>query len=305
MSKVVLITGATGKQGGAVVTALLASPEASKITILAVTRNAESASAKKLVEKGCKIVVGDLHDVPGVFESAKKITSEPIWGVFSIQIPLGKGASVETEEKQGKDLVDAALANNVQQFVYTSVDRGGDSKSYENPTPIPHFISKHNIEHHLVDKAGDKMKWTILRPVAFMDNATPDMMGKVFATTWSLAVKEKPLQLIASSDIGWFGAQAFINPSQYANKSLSLAGDSLSFAEASDVFESKVGYPLPKTFSFFGSALMWAIADVGKMFNWFYTDGYGADVKELKKTHPGLLSFGEWLEKESKFEMKK
>jgi uncharacterized protein YbjT (DUF2867 family) len=86
MSKIVLITGATGKQGGAVINTLLASPEASSFTILAVTRNAESNSAKKLVEKGCKIVQGDLHDVPGVFEAAKKVTSEPIWGVFSVQV---------------------------------------------------------------------------------------------------------------------------------------------------------------------------------------------------------------------------
>jgi uncharacterized protein YbjT (DUF2867 family) len=86
MSKVILITGATGKQGGAVIDALLTSPEASNFTILAVTRNAESGSAKKLVEKGCKIVQGDLHDVPGVFDAVKKVTSEPIWGVFSVQV---------------------------------------------------------------------------------------------------------------------------------------------------------------------------------------------------------------------------
>jgi len=305
MSKVVLITGATGKQGGAVIDALLASSEVSSFTILAVTRNAESGSAKKLVEKGCKIVQGDLHDVPAIFESAKKVTSEPIWGVFSVQIPLGKGATVQTEEKQGKDLVDAALANNVQHFVYTSVDRGGEAKSYENPTPIPHFISKHNIEHHLVDNASDKMKWTILRPVAFMDNATPDFMGKCFATMWSLAVKEKPFQLIAVSDIGHFGAQALIKPDEYAGKSISLAGDSLSFAEANEVFKGKVGTDMPKTFGFIGSAIMMMVGDVGKMFNWFYTDGYGTDIPALKKQHPGLLSFGEWLEKESKFEIKK
>jgi nucleoside-diphosphate-sugar epimerase len=86
MPKVVLITGATGKQGGAVIDALRASAEGSNFDILAVTRNAESASAKSLQAKGCKIVQGDLHDVPGLFESAKKITSDPIWGVFSVQV---------------------------------------------------------------------------------------------------------------------------------------------------------------------------------------------------------------------------
>jgi hypothetical protein len=149
------------------------------------------------------------------------------------------------------------------------------------------------------------MKWTILRPVAFMDNATPDFMGKCFATMWSIAVKEKPLQLIATADIGHFGAQAFINPNEYAGKSISLAGDSLSFEEANEVFKSKIGTDMPITYGFIGSAIMWGIADVGKMFQWFYTDGYGVDVPALKKKHPGLMSFAEWLEKESKFAVKK
>jgi len=169
MSKVILITGATGKQGGATINALLNSPEAKAFTLLAVTRNAESESAKKLKDKGVKIVQGDLNDVPSIFESAKKVTSQPIWGVFSVQLAMGKGASAKSEEAQGKALVDGALENGVKMFVYTSVDRGGDDKSFDNPTDVPHFISKYHIEHHLVEKAKGKMDYTILRPVAFFD----------------------------------------------------------------------------------------------------------------------------------------
>jgi NAD(P)-dependent dehydrogenase (short-subunit alcohol dehydrogenase family) len=86
MTKAILVTGATGKQGGAVVKALLEAPNAADYTILAVTRKPESASATKLVEKGVKIVQGDLNDVPAIFESAKKVASMPIWGVFSVQV---------------------------------------------------------------------------------------------------------------------------------------------------------------------------------------------------------------------------
>lgn len=85
MSKVILVTGATGKQGGAAIKAILSSPNASDFTLLAVTRNTESASAKSLVSKGVKLVQGDLNDVPALFESAKEI-AQPIWGVFSVQV---------------------------------------------------------------------------------------------------------------------------------------------------------------------------------------------------------------------------
>jgi uncharacterized protein YbjT (DUF2867 family) len=171
MTKPILVTGATGKQGGAVVNALLESPNAKDFTILAVTRNPESASAKRLVERGVQIVQGDLNDVEDIFSAAKAVNKEPIWGVFSVQTPMAKSTNVQTEEAQGKALVDAALAHDVKFFVYSSIDRGGE-KSFDNPTPIPHFISKHNIEHHLVDKAGakgEKLGWTILRPTAFLD----------------------------------------------------------------------------------------------------------------------------------------
>jgi uncharacterized protein YbjT (DUF2867 family) len=88
MSKVILVTGATGKQGGSCIESLLAAPNASDYTILAVTRSPESASAKKLSEKGVKVVQGDLNDVPAIFESAKKLVDQPVWGVFSVQVWL-------------------------------------------------------------------------------------------------------------------------------------------------------------------------------------------------------------------------
>lgn len=88
MPKVLLITGATGKQGGATINALVASPQASDFTILAVTRSPDSASAQKLQQKcpSIKIIKGDLSDCPAIFEAAKDAVSDPVWGVFSVQV---------------------------------------------------------------------------------------------------------------------------------------------------------------------------------------------------------------------------
>jgi uncharacterized protein YbjT (DUF2867 family) len=86
-----------------------------------------------------------------------------------VRVSHGTGASVATEEAQGKALVDASIANGVEYFVYSSVDRGGDEESWENPTSIPHFAAKHRIELHLRETAADKMMWTILRPTVFME----------------------------------------------------------------------------------------------------------------------------------------
>jgi len=134
-------------------------------------------------------------------------------------------------------------------------------------------------------------------------------MGKGFATMFKISLKQgaeaKPLQLIAVSDIGIFAALAFQKPEEYNGKSLSLAGADITFDQANDIFKEKTGADAPTTFGFLGSALLWGIKEVGTMFHWFYTDGYGADVAELKKLHPGLLDLGAWLEKEGKFELVK
>lgn len=300
MSKAILVTGATGKQGGSTIQTLLASPRASEFTILAVTRNPDSPGAKKLASQGCKLVKGDLNDVPAIFSAAKAINPN-IWGVFSVQIPMGQGQSVETEEAQGKALVDEALKYDVKHFVYTSVDRQGD-KSYENPTNVPHFISKHNIEHHLVDSikaSNDKMTWTILRPVAFMEGFQKGMFGKVFGATFKLFLREKPLQFVAVSDIGHFSAEAFLNPDKYAGRSITLAGDELTFAQAKEVFEKTTGETFPETYWFFGTLLTWAIKEVRVMMNWFYDEGYNCDIAALRKEWPGLMDFATWLEKDS------
>jgi len=299
MSKALLITGATGKQGGAVIDALIASPSSNDFTIFAVTRNPSSPSATALSQKAqnIKVIQGNLDDCPAIFATA----NTPIWGVYSVQLPFGGGATPATEERQGKALIDAALANQVHHFVYASVDRGG-AKSSSDPTNVPHFISKHNIEKHLEEKSagGSKMSYTILRPVAFMENLTPDFMGKMFATMWKSALApDRKLQLISTTDIGYFTAEAFSHPedSQYKNTSISLAGDDLTFDEASAVFQKVVGTPMPSTFGILGQGLMWMMADLGIMFRWINANGYAADIAALKKQDPNLLSFADWLKK--------
>jgi uncharacterized protein YbjT (DUF2867 family) len=74
-------------QGGATIRALLASPHAADFTLLAVTRNPDSASAKRLADQGVKLVKGDLNDTPAVFEAAKALLepTQSLWGVFSVQ----------------------------------------------------------------------------------------------------------------------------------------------------------------------------------------------------------------------------
>ncbi|RDW78934.1 Nucleoside-diphosphate-sugar epimerase family protein [Aspergillus mulundensis] len=294
----VLITGATGKQGGSLIRSLV--NRSAPFEILAVTRNPSSASAQKLasLSSRIKLVQGDLDNPSSIFRNAQQLTNTPIWGVYSVQAAINNAA----EEPQGKALIDEALRQNVKFFVYSSVDRGGETRSFNSPTTIPHFVKKHNIEHHLVERSKDtNMDWVILRPTAFYENLTPDFFGKVFATCFKMALQGKPLQLVATSDIGFFGADAFMKPEEYKGRAISLAGDELTFDGMQAVFEQKMGRPLPLTFRPVCSLFMAMMKDMGYMFKWFREEGYGANIEQLKKVNPEMKTFATWLEKESAF----
>lgn len=86
MSRTVLVTGATGKQGGSVIAALLEAK--ADFEILAVTRDASSSGAQKLQAKSSniKLVEGNLDEPEKIFDDARKATLQPIWGVFSVQV---------------------------------------------------------------------------------------------------------------------------------------------------------------------------------------------------------------------------
>lgn len=305
MSNTLLITGATGKQGGSVIDAILSNPaQASKFTLLGVTRDANTASAKKLAARSpsIKLVQGNLDDVPSLFRAAKELEQKPIWGVFSVQVSMGKGVTVDGEIQQGKSLIDESIKQGVKHFVYSSIERGGDEASWDNETPVPHFQTKYHIERHLRDVAGDKMGWTILRPVAFMDNLQPNFPAKVFATALRDTLNGKPLQWVAPSDIGFCAAQAFENPEEWDHKAVGLAGDELDFAGLCKVFENKTGAPVGTTFGFLGSALKWGVPEMNHLLSWFASDGYKADIQKLRSIHPAMMDMETWLVKSSNFQ---
>ncbi|KAI1809554.1 NAD(P)-binding protein [Poronia punctata] len=315
--RVILVTGATGKQGAAVVKSILRSYPG-RFYVLGLTRKIESFKAQSLIQichgsETLRLVEGDLDDVPNVFAEARRVVKaevnpdcDDIWGVFSVQVSMGKGVTAESEISQGKALVDESIRNGVSHFVYSSVERGGDEASWNNQTPIPHFQSKYHIEHYLRHQAaaaGGKMGWTILRPVAFMDNLTPGFATQVFVTALHNWLGDKPLQWVATTDIGVFAAKAFAYPEAWNGRAMGIAGDELTFEQMDDVFDKITGDNVPTTISLLGSALTWLSAELRLMIGWFASDGYRADIQACRDEYPQMSTMERWLVKDSPFEV--
>lgn len=216
------------------------------------------------------------------------------------QVPAFNKDGAAIEQRQGQALVDSAIKHGVKHFVYTSVDRHGEA-SIDNPTNVPHFASKHRIEHHLISRAkATDMAWTILRPVAFMENFAPGFVGRVFASAWGAVIRSRPLQLVAADDIGVFAAKSFLQPDRFRGRAVSLAGDELTFGEMVEVFRRKTGAEPPRTWNWVARLVLWLSEEMGTMYAFFEREGYAANIPELKKEHPGLKDLGAWLEENYK-----
>ena len=189
---VILVTGATGQQGGAVARELLAKGH----KVRAMTRQPDGEAARALKKLGAEVVSGDLNDAAS-FERALA----GAWGVFAVQNTWEAG--VELEETQGKRIAEVARKQNVQHFVYASV------ASAHRKTGIPHFENKWRVEEK-VRRLGFPSH-TILRPVFFMENlASPSFLPAIQEGKLAIGIKPTTvLQMIAVQDIGKYGARAF------------------------------------------------------------------------------------------------
>ncbi len=286
--KTILVTGATGKQGGAVIDNLLAADNGSSLHIIAVTRDTTTSTAQKLASvPNVTVISGDMSDPDVIFQKAGAV-----WGVFSVQI------NSDAEERQGKAMVDAAVLHGVQHFVYSSADRGGPERSEVNPTNVKNLAAKFNIEKHLqqrAEKSPQQLTYTILRPVTFFDNLTADIHGKGFARMWE-QLGEKKLQFVSTKDIGWFAAQSLLHPERYQNSALALVGDELTQPEADVIFRQVIGSTMPMLPCPIASAVKMALKDtVGDMFKWFKHDGYGGDVEMCRHMKADMEDFPTWL----------
>src|SRR5689334_16414376 len=106
-NKVVLVTGATGRQGGATARQLLAKGWQVRVIV----RDPNKPAAQALRQVGAEVVQGDYED-----RASLDAATRGVYGVFSVQAAFG-----DTEAQQAKQIADAAKAANVQHFVYTSV----------------------------------------------------------------------------------------------------------------------------------------------------------------------------------------
>ena len=279
-NQTILITGATGQQGGATARALAGKG----FKIRALTRKPDGDAAKALAAAGADIVTGDLND-----ESSLKAALAGAWGAYAVQNTWEAG--VEGEETQGKRFATLAKAAGVEHFVYASVG------SAHRNTGIPHFENKSRVEDTI--RGLGFPSHAIVRPVFFMEN----MVSAWFLNgdkIYSALQPSTPLQMIAVNDIGQYGALAFTDAARFRNRAIDIAGDSVTMSEAAATLSGALGRQIEYV-QIPMSEVRKNSEDFALMLEWFEAVGYNADIAgNAKEFGIAPTSFASWAATQKK-----
>jgi uncharacterized protein YbjT (DUF2867 family) len=261
----VLVVGATGNQGGAVVDHLLASDAA--FDVRGLTRDATSDAAAALEDRGVTMVEGDLDDP----ETLRGPVADAD-AVFAVTNFWTQG--YDAQVRQGKAIADVASEEGVDQFVFSGVG------SHDEDTGVPHFDSAGEIDDHIRNL---DLPWTILKPVFFMENLEAFAEDVVDDGQLALPLAEGVgLQMVTNDDLGHAAAVALANPEEFVGESIDIAGDERTLAETAAALTAVTGreveavhVPVAEAYETFGE-------EFTVMCEWFNEVGYSADVPALE-----------------------
>lgn len=277
-SHIVVVTGATGRQGGAVARHLLSQ----HWRVRALTRRSQAPAARRLAAQGAEVIQVDLADrrsLDAAFRDA--------YGVFSVQNPMIGG--VEAEIVHGKNVAEAAKDFGVAHVVYGSAGTG------QAGTGIGSWESKAAVQAHM-EALG--LPLTVLRPMAFMELMTDKDFYPPVAV-WHLmprfAGEDLPIGWICVDDVGAIAARAFADPGRFIGADIKLASDVQSIAACREIWRSTTGrearrFPMPVWLfkRFVGTDLI-------TMWSWLRDARLEFDLGPTYQALPGARTVQQWL----------
>ena len=273
--RTILVTGATGNQGGSVARHLL---NRGNFKVRAMVRDQSKPAAQTLKQAGAELVKGEFDDLAALDQAM-----QGVYGIFSMQDFRG---GVETEVRQGRAVADAAKAAGVQHFVYSSVG------SAERNTGIPHFDSKFQVEEYV---RAIKLPYTILRPVFFFYNYSGMKSMVEGGKLLQPLSPDTKLQQLSEEDYGAMVAEVFERPTDFLHREIEVASVDMTMTEITTAFSHVLGKPVQYQQIPFEAFEQQAGEEVTIMYRWFEDVGYEADLAALKREFSKLSDFESYL----------
>jgi uncharacterized protein YbjT (DUF2867 family) len=293
----VLVTGATGRQGGATARALLAQGT----PVRALVRDPSTPRARAVEELGADLFVGDLTE-PATLEAAL----DGVRAVFSVQMPAftGQGFDFAGEVTQAVNLMTAARAADVEQFVQSStsgvgqhVNAPGWAEGRWAMLEVP-LGTKLAIQDRL--RELDFPYWTLLKPAFFMENFEPSMRFYFpRGVEGGLVTVVKPdthLALVAAQDVGRAAAAALSAPAAFHRVELELASDYLTMTEIAEILSRALGVPLTAPDMTEDQARAAGMGDMGATHSFMDAVGHPARPEFARTLGIPLTPFAQWAD---------
>jgi len=294
VSGLILVTGATGAQGGAAARELLQRGYAVRF----LTRQVESPRARELIHLGAQAVTGSFDD-PASLDAA----SRGVAGVFSVQLP--DASHTDSERRHGFALIEAAARNGVTHYVHTSVSCAGRHESFprwqEGYWSRKYWTDKWDVEQAV--RAAGFRNWTVLRPAFMMENFAepkaafmfPHLASGEIATALRSSTR---MQLIAADDVGAFARAAFEEPEKYHGQNIELAAEALTMPEVAGILARLSGRPVVSRELTPDQAISRGLfAGWVRSQEWSNEVSYCANIPSLARFGIPLTSFERWADK--------
>lgn len=283
----VLVTGATGAQGGSVARHLLST---GRYKVRCLTRNPDSSAAMALKQAGAEIVRGDLNEPASLRPVVRDCDA-----AFGVTNYWEHG---EREFTQGCNLVDAIRHSNVQHTIlstlpHTRLLSGGRLK-------VPHFDSKARIEEYAREK---ELPATYLHVAFYYENflsAFPPRRQDDGTYVFGFPQGTTPLAAVAAADIGGIVVAILGESFWYRDKLIGAVGDDQRADEYAQIMAQtlnrKVEYRYIDHDTFAALPLPGA-ADLANMFefNRLYIPNRKTDLVKARELFPEIRSFDRWL----------
>ena len=273
----VLVIGATGSQGRAVVRHLRGAGH----QVRGLTRTPNSTNARALAAADVVLVQGDLDDATSVGRAMKGAD-----GVYLVTDFFKNG--IAGEIRQGKMVADLCHKLAIPHLVHSSVNGA------EQQTGVHHFDSKGEIEQHI---RSLKIPSTFLRPSVFMEDLTEKQYfpPASFGMMPKLVGPDRPVKWICVEDIGAAAATVFTRRDDFLAAAIPLVGDTLSIRQARETFRHVTGkkpLALPMPTSLFRRFIS---EDLVLMWTWLADNEMAGDVETTRRVVTNPQTMANWL----------
>src|SRR3954452_1499064 len=274
----ILVTGATGQQGGALARLLLQK----KHKVYALTRNIQSPAAQDLNDKGANIIKGDLDDSDSLYYAINNVES-----VFLMGTPFEDGT--EGEIRRGKLLANIAKDKGIEHLVYSSVANA------DKNTGIPHFESKYKVEQHIKNL---RIPYTIIGPTFFMENLFGQGLrqGQLALPLPSSTI----LQQSALDNIAEFSSLVLERRNPFLGKRIDIASDEVTGEQIAKILSKESGLhiryvqiPLDRVYQ--------SNQDMARMYEWYEKVGTDIDIPRLHQEYSKInwMTFKNWADNQN------